>query len=415
MMLRRADPATLRSPSVDELPDVSETMRAVRERGDAGVADVARRFGDPAPRVIDAAAMRAAYDELDRELRDALEGAGARIGTFARIQRESLRDVVTQCAGFELSHRALPLRRAGVYVPGGRYPLPSSLLMGVIPARVAGVESVIVCTPAPNVTMLAAAHIAGADRVFVAGGAQAVAALAYGTESIPRVDIIAGPGNRYVAAAKRAVAGVCGIDAIAGPSEILVIASGDADARAVAADLLAQAEHDEDACVTLLTDDVGFANAVDAELARQLPAVTTRGTAREALLRNGRYAVLPLEDALALGDDLAPEHLELQGARAEALAPLARCYGALFVGRGAAEVFGDYGAGPNHILPTAGAARFSGGLSVLTFLAVRTTMRAVSEIDSKLLEQTLLLASVEGLDAHRGAARLRTAKLVVEC
>jgi histidinol dehydrogenase len=408
MTLTRVDPAALQPASIDDLPDVSETMRAVRTGGDEAVARAAARFGDPVPRRLDSPAMRAAYESLAEPVRVALHAAAARIRTFAELQRGSLRDASLQRDGFELAQRAIPIRSAGIYVPGGRYPLVSSLLMGVVPARVAGVERVVVCTPRASAPLLAAAFVAGADGVFEAGGAQAVAALAYGTEAIARVDLIAGPGNLYVAAAKRAVAGVCGIDALAGPSEVLIVASGDARAGVVAADLLAQAEHDVDARATLLTDDAAFVGAVDAELAARLPALATRDVARTALERNGRCAVLPLGEAIELANRLAPEHLELQGARAERLAPLARCYGALFCGAGAGEVFGDYGAGPNHVLPTGGTARFSGGLSVFTFLTLRTTLRAIGPIDPSLLEDTALLAEIEGLDAHRQAALSRS-------
>jgi histidinol dehydrogenase len=407
MMLRRVDPELLRARHTAEPPNVAETMNDVRLAGDAGVARAAARFGDPRPRRIGANEIRAAYDSIEDALRNALHAVAARIRAFAALQRASLHDLTSTVEGFELSHRALPVRRVGVYVPGGRYPLPSSLLMGVVPARVAGVEHISVCTPRAGQAVLAAAFVAGADDVYEIGGAQAIAALAYGTESIAPVDIIAGPGNRYVAAAKRAVAGVCGVDALAGPSEVLIIASRDADPRLVAADLLAQAEHDTDARAILLTDDARFAGAVDDELARQLPLLSTRAVARAALDRNGYCVLFGLDDAIALANDLGAEHLELQGKRAEELAPRARCYGALFVGAGAGEVFGDYGAGPNHVLPTAGTARFSGGLSVLTFLTVRTALRAIGSPGRDLVANTALLAQIEGLDAHRRAALLR--------
>jgi len=405
--LRRIEPETMQATSPDDLPDVGETMRDVRRNGDAAVARAAARFGDPAPRIIGREELAPACERVDTALLAALEGAAGRIRAFASLQRSALRDVATTAGGFELSHRVVPVRSAGIYAPAGRYPLLSSLLMGAIPARVAGVERVVVCTPRASDAMLAAAFVAGADCVYEAGGAQAIAALAYGTESIAAVDAVAGPGNRYVAAAKRAVAGVCAIDALAGPSEVVIVASGDADARLVAADLLAQAEHDADACASLLTDDAAFAGAVDAELARQLAALATADVARAAIERNGRCAVLALDAAIELANALAPEHLELQGARAEALAGRARCYGALFVGSGAAEVFGDYGIGPNHVLPTGGTARFAGGLSVFTFLAVRTVMRSAGTLDPQLVAETAELAHAEGLDAHRRAALAR--------
>lgn len=414
-MLRRVDRSAMTGTSPDDLPDVSDTMYDVRRAGDAAVARAAARFGDKPPRALDRAAMCGARERIEPRLLLALESAAKRIEAFAELQRASLSDVTARSGGFELSHCAFPVRAVGIYVPAGRYPLVSSLLMGVIPARVAGVERVIVCTPGANDSILAAASIAGADEVFQIGGAQAIAAMAYGTESVPNVDVIAGPGNRYVAAAKRAVTGICGIDALAGPSEVAIVASGDASAQLVAADLLAQAEHDEDACVALLTDDPEFAEVVDSELERQLPLLSTEAVARASIERNGRCVILPLQEAIDLANALAPEHLELQGPRAEALAPQARCFGALFVGAGAAEVFGDYGIGPNHILPTGGTARFSAGLSVFTFLAIRTTLRSIAPVDPEIVASTALLARAEGLDAHRRSALARSAETLALC
>lgn len=414
-MLRSVNAIELQAEPAAELPDVSATLRDVRDRGDVAVACAAARFGDSAPRAFVPADMFRARAAVDTALAAALENAAARIRTFAELQRASLRDVGTNVGGFELSHRAIPVRAAGIYVPAGRYPLVSSLLMGIIPARVAGVDRVIVCTPDASETILAAASIAGAGAVHQIGGAQAIAAMAYGTESVPKVDTIAGPGNRYVAAAKRAVTGICGVDAVAGPSELVVVASHDADARLVASDLLAQAEHDIDARVALLTESSELADEVDLELARQLDALSTKQIARESIERNGCRVILPLEDAIDLANALAPEHLELQGLRAEALAPLARSYGALFIGAGAAEAFGDYGIGPSHVLPTAGTARFSSGLSVFAFLTVRTTVRSVASIDPEVIETTAMLASVEGLDGHRRAALARSSEMLSRC
>lgn len=414
-MLRRVDPSALTATSPDDLPDVSDTMSDVRRAGDVAVAQAAARFGDEPPHAFDRAAMSEARERIEPGLLLALESAAKRIQAFAELQRASLHDITALSGGFELSHHAFPVRTAGIYVPAGRYPLVSSVLMGVIPARVAGVDCVIVCTPDAGDAILAAASIAGADAVFQIGGAQAIAAMAYGTESVPNVDVIAGPGNRYVAAAKRAVTGFCGIDALAGPSEVAIVASGDASARLVAADLLAQAEHDADACVTLLTDDPVFAEVVESELERQLPLLSTEAVARASIERNGRCVILPLQEAIDLANALAPEHLELQGPRAEALAPHARCFGALFVGAGAAEVFGDYGVGPNHILPTGGTARFSGGLSVFTFMAIRTTLRSTASVDPEIVASTALLASAEGLDAHRRSALARSTEMLSQC
>jgi histidinol dehydrogenase len=409
LMLRRLDPNAIAWPTSDlQVPDVTAIIDRVRSYGDDGVISIALALGDPLPREISREEIEAAYEATPGPVRAAIHAAAERIERFARAQRSAFQDVAYDIDGFRVGHRAIPVSRVGAYVPAGRYPLPSSLLMTTIPARVAGVDHITVCTPRAAVETLAAAHIAGVDRLFQIGGAQAIAALAYGTESIPRVDLIVGPGNAYVTAAKRAVFGTCGIDMLAGPSEVVVIASSDARASWVAADLLAQAEHDIGARAMLLTDDPAFAEAVDVEISRQVATLETEQTARAALERHGCSAVLPLEDAIAAANALAPEHLELQGTEAEALAGRATTYGSLFVGSHSAEVFADYGIGPNHVLPTSATARFSAGLSVFTFLNVRTFARADGEIEPRLVAETATIAQAEGLDAHRRAALFRT-------
>ena len=390
--------------SVDVLPIIA----AVRERGDAALAEYALAFGDPPPRQVSRDEIEAAYRESSGDLRDALAGAASRIERFASAQRDALADVTIREGDLELGHRVVPLERVGIYVPAGRHPLPSSLLMGAIPARVAGVRERIVCTPRAGREVLAAAYVAGVDAVFEVGGAQAIAALAYGTQSIARVDLIVGPGNAYVTAAKRAVFGACGIDALAGPSEIAIVASGDAKADFVAADLLAQAEHDPDARALLITDDRAFAHAVGERVEKRLLGLETAQTARASLERSGGIVILALEEAPAFCNRLAPEHLSLQGARAEALASRCYAYGTLFIGEGAAEVFGDYGSGPNHVLPTGGTARFSSGLSVMNFMTLRTYQRSLGNADRRIANDAAILAQAEGLAAHRDAALART-------
>lgn len=390
----------------DEI-DVHPILEAVRTRRDAAVAEYAQRFGDPRPRRVDNTEFEEAYNACAPELREALAGAAERIERFARKQREAFADVTVREGDLELGHRLMPLERAGIYVPAGRHPLPSSLLMGAIPAAVAGVRERVVCTPRAGREVLAAAYVAGVHSVFEVGGAQAIAALAYGTQSIPRVDVIVGPGNAYVTAAKRAIYGECGIDALAGPSEIAIVASGDADADLVAADLLAQAEHDDDARALLITDDGAFARAVSERIDARLASLSTHETARQSLAKNGGYVLLALDDAPAFCDRLAPEHLSLQGERAQSLASECAVYGTLFIGGGAAEVFGDYGSGPNHILPTGGTARFSSGLSVMHFLTIRTFERALGKADRRIANDAAILAEAEGLFAHRDAALAR--------
>ena len=405
MIERSVDEMLARAP-VDEL-DVRPILDAVRAHGDLALRDYAQRFGDPPPREIPRADIIAAYDQISGALRDALAGAATRIERFARAQRDALGDVTIREGHLELGHRVIPVERVGIYVPAGRHPLPSSLLMGAVPAGVAGVRERVVCTPRASREILAAAHVAGVERVFELGGAQAVAALAFGTDSVPRVDLIVGPGNAYVTAAKRAVFGVCGIDALAGPSEIVIVASGDAGADVVAADLLAQAEHDDDARALLITDDRRFAHAVAEQIEARLASLETAATARRSLERRGGFITLALDEAPAFCNRLAPEHLSLQGARAEALAPRCSAYGTLFIGESAAEVFADYGSGPNHVLPTNATARFSSGLSVMNFVMLRTYERSLGKSDRRIANDAAILAQTEGLAGHRDAALAR--------
>ncbi len=407
-LLARLTPQdVLRRDTTIALPDVTEIVAHVRSEGDAALVAYARRFGDAAPRRVPVSEIARGYGAVDATLRGALERAAGRIEAFARVQRDAITEARTIAHGLELGHRLVPIGRAGIYVPAGRHPLPSSLLMGAIPARVAGVPSRVVCTPRVNDVLLAAAAICGIDEMYELGGAQAIAALAYGTELIPRVDTIVGPGNAYVTAAKRAVYGACGIDALAGASEIVVVATPGADPRIVAADLLAQAEHDPQARAILITTREELADAVDDALHAQIGVLPTQATAHASLAAHGAAIVLPLADVAPLCDALAPEHLALQGTDAEALAGRVRMYGSLFLGGSVGEVFGDYGSGPNHVLPTQGSARFSSGLSVYTFLTVRTYERANGAVDPQVARDAQIIARAEGLAAHAHAARLR--------
>ena len=306
--------------------------------------------------------------------------------------------------GGRAGHDWIAVERAGVYAPGGRYPLPSSVLMGVVPARTAGVESVWVASPRPRPITLAAAAVAGADGLLSVGGAHAIAALAFGT-LVPAVDLIVGPGNRWVTAAKKHVFGEVGIDGLAGPSELVVIADAEADPRTVADDLIAQAEHDTDAVPILVSTSAETIAAVDAALAKALATLPTADTAAEALRSNGRACLVEsLERAAEITDRLAPEHLELCVEDAPALAERVRAYGGLFVGAASAEVFGDYGAGPNHVLPTGGSARFQAGLSVGTFLRASTWLAAGGPA---LAGDAARLARLEGLEGHARSALRR--------
>ncbi len=352
-------------------------------------------------------AARRARAVVSDEVRAALEHAAERIRTFHEHQRETDVDVTRD--GIRLALRVSPLARVGLYVPGGTARYPSSVLMTAIPAKVAGVGEIVMVTPGASAETLAAAEIAGVDRVFELGGAQAVAALAYGTATVPRVDKIVGPGNQWVAAAKRLVFGQVDIDSIAGPSEILIIADDSADPAWVAADLLAQAEHDREARAILVTTSPTLPARVEAALAAQLATLPRAAIARAALERWGAAIVVAsLDDAVALANRYAPEHLELDVAAPHRLVPQLRTAGAIFVGKWAAEAAGDYVAGANHVLPTGGAARYASPLGVYDFVR-RTSIveydEAAARADAAVIAT---LAAVEGLDGHARSATIRT-------
>lgn len=420
----------MRRPSLEQLlaarrdPVDPETLAAagrivaeVRDGGEAALRAWAEKLGDiqpGAPLVIERPALEAAAAALDPEDRALLERTRDRIAAFARAQRAALGPVEVPVPGGRAGLRYQPVDVAGCYAPGGRYPLPSSVLMTVVTAREAGVPQVWVASPRPSPVTLAAAAIAGADRLLAVGGAQAIAAYTWGAGPVPACGAIAGPGNRWVTAAKQLVAGRVAIDMLAGPSELVVLAGAGADPALIAADLLAQAEHDPDAVPVLVTDDPALADAVDAQVEAQLADLPTAAIARAALENGGTVLVADLDAGAAACDALAPEHLALHGPGAEARASALSHYGALFVGEGAAEVLGDYGAGPNHTLPTGGTARSFGALSVTTFLRVQTWLAldgaAPGDRDAAagLARDAARLGRLEGLEAHARAADRRT-------
>ncbi len=390
-------------------PEVSEILADIRARGSEAVFSWARRLdgftGDAFE--VSRSCMDAAVEALDPLLRGHLEAAIRRVKGFSEVQKTCYRDLEVIQDGVCLGQLIVPVKWAACYAPGGRYPLPSSVIMGVVPARVAGVEEVIVLSPRIHPVTLAAAALAGADRVFDLGGVQGIAAAAWGLAGLPRVDLLVGPGNRYVTGAKRLLYGDVGIEFPAGPSELLVIADRGARPEWIAADLLGQAEHDPDALPMLLSFDGGLLDGVEAELRRQLAELPLDTPARESLANGFAVLVRDADEALSLAGALAPEHLELQGPRAEGLKDRLRTYGSLFVGEGTAEVFGDYGSGTNHILPTGGAARFTGGVFVGTFLKTLTWQRILPEGQRPMALQALALAEAEGLAAHAASARAR--------
>lgn len=409
--LRRADPADLmaarRPIELETIRQAADIVEDVRSGGEAALRSHAERLGDIQPGadiVVGRDVLEATLEGLLADARGVLERVTGRIRSFAQAQRDSLEDLSVDVTGGRAGHRWIPVSSAGAYAPGGRYPLPSSVLMTVIPARVAGVESVWVASPKPTPVTMAAAAIAGADGLLAVGGAQAIAALAFGTMT-PVCDLVVGPGNRWVTAAKKHLFGEIGIDGLAGPSEILVIADESADPELVSADLLAQAEHDDDAVPMLITTSEALAEAVDRALEAQLADLPTSETAARAMENGFALVVGSLAEAVTTSNQIAPEHLALHVDDPESLLGELRSYGSVFVGSGTAEAFADYGVGPNHVLPTAGGARFQSGLSVLTYLTAPTW--SALDATGELVDDTMLLARLEGLEAHARAAHMR--------
>lgn len=393
------------------LERAAEIVCDVRERGEPSLREHAEQLGDVQsgePLVYGREALQDTLAAAPAEVRGLLERTAERIRTFAQAQRRSLNDLSTDVPGGQAGHTVAPVQVAGCYAPGGRFPLPSSVLMTAVTARVAGVETVVVASPKPSSVTLTAAGAAGADMLLAVGGAQAVAALAYGVGPVPACDVVVGPGNRWVTAGKQIVAGTVAIDMLAGPSELVVLADAAACPKLIAADLLAQAEHDPDALPVLVTMDEELIVRVEAELTRQLEDLPTAAIARVALQRGFATLATSEAEAVAVCDRMAPEHLALHVERPERFMPRLKHYGALFVSGRSAEVFGDYGVGPNHVLPTGGTARAFGGLSVFTFLRVRTWLQMGDEASlGGIIQDAAELARLEGLEAHARSAERR--------
>jgi histidinol dehydrogenase len=401
-------------------PEVEATVAGiladVKSRGDAAVLEYTKRFDrSDAPSVpaleVSRAELKAAAKRMPGATRKALEAAVARVRAYHRKQVAGswrYRDAI----GAELGQRVTPLDRVGIYVPGGKAAYPSTVIMNAVPAKVAGVREIVMVAPAPggerSDLVLAAAAICGVDRVFAIGGAQAVAALAYGTATVPAVDKIVGPGNAYVACAKRRVFGVVGIDMVAGPSEVVVVCDGKTDPDWVAMDLFAQAEHDELAQAILITPDGAFLDAVAASMERQLGEMPRREVIAQSLAKRGALIrVKDLREACEVVNRIAPEHLELSVGRPDALLPRIRHAGAIFLGRESSEALGDYCAGPNHVLPTSRTARFSSPLGVYDFQKRSSVIRIPRKAAAKLGKVAAELARGEGLTAHAKSAEYR--------
>ena len=396
---------------------VAAVLRDVRERGDAALLDCARRFDGLAADAVselhyDADALAARHMALPPAERSALEAAAGRIRRYHERQLQaSIAFEHEDDLGNRLGQRLTALRRVGVYVPGGQASYPSTALMTVIPARVAGVAEVVATCPMPKAgddRVLAALHVAGADAALACGGAHAIAALAYGTETLERVDKVVGPGGAWVAAAKRQVFGAVGIDSIAGPSEILVVADGTVPARWTALDLLSQAEHDAAAQALLLCPKAAWLDAVAAQMEALVPQMPRRAIIEASLKARGALIeTRDLEEAVAIANEVAPEHLHLAVADPDALLPAVQHAGAVFLGGHSAEAFGDYNAGPSHVLPTFGAARYASPLGVEDFRKRSSIIRIAPAGAARLAPAAAAIASVEGLHAHAAAALAR--------
>ena len=403
---------TLQRQPVDEetYSAAVEIVERVRTGGRQVLVEEAVRLGDMGPGqevIYECSALEAAVDELDASDRGVLERTARRIGAFAKAQRDQLLDLEMTIPGGTVGHTFSPVESAGCYAPGGRFSLPSSVLMTAVTARAAGVKQVLVASPKPSPVTLAAAGIAEADSLIALGGAQVIGAMAFGVDGVGACDVIVGPGNRWVTAAKRYVSGYVGIDMLAGPSELVVWADETANAEVIAADLIAQAEHDTDALPVLVTTSRDLAIEVNSALEEQLYSLPNAETARTALAAGYAVLVDSVEEAADACNRLAPEHLEVLVGDIEDAASRLNHYGGLFLGSGAAEVFGDYGVGPNHVLPTGGNARFAAGLSVLTFLRMRTWISSETALEEDLIRDTAALARLEGLEGHARAAEAR--------
>ena len=404
-------------PTMNVEETVAEILRNVRERGDAALKEYAAKFdhAELDSLIVSEAEMEEALAQTDPAFLVVLEKAAANIRKFHSKQvRNSF--IINDEDGIVMGQKIIPVDRAGLYVPGGTAAYPSTVLMDVIPAKIAGVPEVIITTPPGkngkiHPAILAAAKVAGADRIVKAGGAQAIAALAYGTESVPKADKIVGPGNAFVAEAKRQVYGTVAIDMIAGPSEILIVADGSSNPAHVAADLLSQAEHDKLASAVLVTDSAALAEQVSAELEKQLPLLEREEIARASIDHNGKIIVAPdLRKAIDIANEIAPEHLELCVDNPFDYLDSIRHAGSVFLGRNCPEALGDYLAGPNHTLPTQGTARFSSPLSVDDFIKKTQYTYFTKEALGRVARDVALFAEQEGLTGHARSAMIRMEK-----
>ena len=390
---------------------VDKIIKDVRDKGDAAISYYTKKFDKTVLEsfVVTKEEIKEAYGQVDKSTIKAIKLAKKNIGFFAKQQLRQFRNFEIKENGMIVGQRVVPIEKIGVYIPGGNYPLPSTALMCIVPARLAGVKGIIACSPKIGSETIVAADIAGADKIFKIGGAQAIAAMAYGTKQIPKVDKIVGPGNVYVTAAKKAVYGDCGIDFLAGPSEVMIIADETADYKFIAIDLMAQLEHDINARAFLVANSTASVKKVQIEIKKLMIDLATKSVIKQSL-KNLRIKIIKnMDEAASFANEIAPEHLELQIKNPEKYVNRLVNYGSLFLGKYSAEAFGDYCSGTNHVLPTNGGARFTSGLSVRDFIKLQTYQKMDETGVIKLAPIALKLSQIEGLDAHNRSIKIRLA------
>jgi len=395
------------------IESVSSIINDVKRNGDKAVIEYSQKFGDGLIESLELTKeeIDEAIKQVPEDVIECLKKAIENVKNFAKTQLSTITETETEISGAILGQKIVPLERVGAYVPGGNYPLPSSAIMSTVPAKIAGVKEVIVCSPRIKPVTIAACKLAGVDRIFRIGGVQAIAAMAYGTETVPKVDKIVGPGNKYVTAAKKEVYGVCGIDFLAGPSEVMIVADESANPDFIAADMLAQAEHDADAEAYLITISEKIARDVQTNIEKFLKTLETADIAIKALEHSVIIIVDNMDQAVEIANKKAPEHLEICFEGDYEAKDRFKNYGSLFIGNYSAEVFGDYCSGTNHVLPTNGVARYSGGLSVFDFIKILTYQKITQNSAQKILSPVASkIAEIEGLYAHKLSADLRSQK-----
>ena len=388
---------------------IEEIIKEVKEKGDAAVRKYSKQFDneDLKTFLVSESEIKEAYNKVDKETIEAIKKSIENVRKFSEEQLKCLKNFKTKIDKNELGHKIIPIEKVGCYIPGGNYPLLSSAVMTIIPAKVSGVKEIVACSPKIRYETIVACDLAGADKICRIGGVQAIAAMSYGTQSVPKVNTIVGPGNKYVTAAKKYVFGDVGIDFLAGPSEVMIIADKTANPEFVSADMLAQCEHDLDARAFLICFNKDFAKKVEISAQKQLENLSTKEIAAEAFEKSFAIVVKSIDEAIELSNKKAPEHLELCFTNSEKMMDKFTNYGSLFIGNYSAEVYGDYCSGTNHVLPTNEVSKYSGGLSVFDFVKIQT-YQIISKAGNKIISPIAsLLAETEGLKAHKLAAMIR--------